>query len=409
VIDFAVLKPFPAFAHRSYPVVKPSPSRAEESHRGIWQQIVESGQAQSMLVSPDCRPHPRLEQLLAAHGKDIPNDWDVLVLGGYYASPPRHVCGHVFSPQKPTHIHGYIIRADACRRLVESGWIDHIEDIWSSRDRPTRMNVYAIWPNLIFPTAGDRFTSFNELGVYGSSRFGNQLFQVTATLTTAARHGYRARLPMWPYAKSFAGHFDQTAEPPTPLAKYVERQFHYTEIPSYPNTDIVGFFQSHRYFTGYEKLIRDYFRPSADVATEVHRQRAKLFNRPTVAVHIRRGDYLSMPERFRVLPIEYYRRAMSLFGSDVQFAIFGDDPGWAAQTFRSDNFRIISGNSEVTDLHLMASCDHQIIANSSFSWWGAWLNANPHKRVIAPDPWFGPAFDHNTRDLLPAEWMKLRA
>jgi hypothetical protein len=344
--------------------------------------------------------------LLPRYLPSVPNDWDVIVLGGYYPQPPVHVAGHVFQPGNCSQVHGYAVSADACRRLLATKDSSRFEDTLNGL---VAQKIYSIWPNVVCPTSGDQFVSFRELGIYGPSRLGNQLFQVAATLGAAARHGYRPQLPIWEYAERFDETFDQEAGQSVFASKYIERQFHYVEIPHEPNLDVVGFFQSHRYFAGIEKLIWLYFQPAPAVQEQLAAKKQDLLTRPTVAIHIRHGDYLSMPERFRVLPVEYYRSAMRRFDSRFQFAVFGDDPAWASQVFRRDNIRIISGNSEVVDLFLMAACDHQIIANSSFSWWGAWLNANPDKRVIAPAPWFGPALQHDTSDLLPPGWIGLTA
>jgi len=86
--------------------------------------------------------------------------------------------------------------------------------------------------------------------------------------------------------------------------------------------------------------------------------------------------------------------------------VFSDDIAWCKQNFKGDNIEF-SERSPVEDLNLQLACEHNIIANSSMSWWGAFLNKNPSKIVIAPNKWFGPAQPHNTKDLLPSEWAKI--
>lgn len=101
--------------------------------------------------------------------------------------------------------------------------------------------------------------------------------------------------------------------------------------------------------------------------------------------------------------MRYYQAAMNQTKTPF-YLIFSDDIAWCKKQFIGPQFEFAEGNSPVTDLALQISCEHNIIANSSFSWWGAYLNKNPGKRVIAPGKWFGPAQPHDTRDLLPSSW-----
>ena len=124
--------------------------------------------------------------------------------------------------------------------------------------------------------------------------------------------------------------------------------------------------------------------------------------------------------------MEYYNKAIKQFDKDSNFLIFSDDIEWAKNNFKGDNFYFITenkiegndvmdtlniskgGHPDYIELYMMSLCDHNIIANSSFSWWGAWLNENPNKKVIAPKKWFGPAYgDINDNDLVPETWTRL--
>ena len=135
---------------------------------------------------------------------------------------------------------------------------------------------------------------------------------------------------------------------------------------------------------------------------------AQLLVRPTVALHVRRADYVGLTHAFVPLSIDYYRAAMRLFPQESHFVVFSDDPAWCREAFKEERVEVISGNPGYADLYLMSACGHQIIANSSFSWWAAYLNPNPQKRVVAPKHWFGPALAANdTRDLIPPEWVRI--
>jgi hypothetical protein len=151
-------------------------------------------------------------------------------------------------------------------------------------------------------------------------------------------------------------------------------------------TYLQGYFQSEKYFNRIEPLIRKDFTGK--------------FPEPgngenSVAVHIRRGDYVGNPT-YPMLSREYYRKAMDIIESRV------DNPVY--HTF-SDDHRWSTGCSEFEDLMAMSRCKHHIIANSSFSWWGAWLANNPKKIVIAPKTWFTDG--RSTKDLIPDEWVRV--
>ena len=107
--------------------------------------------------------------------------------------------------------------------------------------------------------------------------------------------------------------------------------------------------------------------------------------------------------------MEYYRSAVDLIGKEKLFFIFSDDINWCKNNFDFiENKFFIENNKDYEDLILMSLCSHNIIANSSFSWWGAWLNSNPNKIIISPKKWFGNKYNfHNTKDLYNEKWIKL--
>ena len=108
--------------------------------------------------------------------------------------------------------------------------------------------------------------------------------------------------------------------------------------------------------------------------------------------------------------MKYYEEALNQFDSDRQVIIFSDDTDWCKQQplFEGDRFLVCEGGGPYTDLYMMSKCDDFIIANSTFSWWGAWLSHNEDKLVIYPDRWFGPNnIDKSTADLFPPEWRMI--
>lgn len=124
---------------------------------------------------------------------------------------------------------------------------------------------------------------------------------------------------------------------------------------------------------------------------------------PYVGIHVRRGDYVSNSFYIDLIKTDYYRNAVKLF-PNKKFIIFSDDIGLCKEYFIGDEFSFSEGNDEVTDMNLMASCESQIIANSSFSAWAAYLNPNPSKTVVYPQYWFT---DNVQRVKLPTTWIPI--
>jgi len=128
-------------------------------------------------------------------------------------------------------------------------------------------------------------------------------------------------------------------------------------------------------------------------------------NTSPIALHIRRTDYITNPNH-TALGLDYYQKALEQFDNKISVLVFSDDPKWCSQQelFSDDRFLIAEGNSNYVDLCLMTLCSGHIIANSSFSWWGAWLATD--NKVVAPFGWFtGSNNEHlDTKDLIPETW-----
>ncbi len=160
------------------------------------------------------------------------------------------------------------------------------------------------------------------------------------------------------------------------------------ELDPEKDFSLVGFFQSEKYFKHIEDKIREDFLFQEHYSKECQ-EIINQFDNP-IALHIRRGDFLINSGNHANLSLDYYEKALSLFSSDRQVVIFSDDPQWCKEqnVFEDDRFLVSEGNSSYHDLYMMTKCSDFIIANSTFSWWGAWL-AN-RGRVVAPSIWFGP-------------------
>jgi hypothetical protein len=136
----------------------------------------------------------------------------------------------------------------------------------------------------------------------------------------------------------------------------------------------------------------------------------------SVSIHIRRGDYVTNKRHSKVFSPcshDYYSRAAKLIADqqpNPHYFVFSDDIGWAKANLEFEYpTTFVDVNDEAhshEDMRLMSLCNHNIIANSSFSWWGAWLNVNPEKVVIAPQKWFSD-YKCNTQDMIPENWIKI--
>lgn len=172
------------------------------------------------------------------------------------------------------------------------------------------------------------------------------------------------------------------------------------------DVDLYGYFQSEKYFKHIEDVIRHEFTFRARIDTMcTHYIENKFSGSEVISLHIRRGDYLTDPN-FHVLDVEgYYWDAISSL-PDCKVLVFSDDVEWAESKFTSKYCVISKTRNQFIDLCLMSKCDYHIIANSSYSWWGAWLAKS--KQVIAPRKWFAGDFANwNTKDLYLPDWIIL--
>lgn len=188
----------------------------------------------------------------------------------------------------------------------------------------------------------------------------------------------------------------------------------YEEISD--NSYLEGYWQSERYFSGIEDVIRDEFTVTSPLNNSNRLLLERIQSCNSVSVHVRRGDYitnLNVAQYHGTCGIDYYRRSVEIMDRLVdrpQFFVFSDDPEWANQ-----NLGFIPGTVFVTnngtdcacdDLRLMSTCSHHIIANSSFSWWGAWLGNYAGKKIIAPAQW-NLRDDIDTTYLCPPTWIRI--
>ena len=165
-----------------------------------------------------------------------------------------------------------------------------------------------------------------------------------------------------------------------------------------------GYFQSEKYFD--EKVVRELFSIDDNSKNYINDKYGDLLEKKTTSIHIRRGDFLDRLDRHPVQSMDYFNKAIEHFDDNI-FLIFSDDINWCKENFKGNNFVFIEGEKDYIDLYLMSMCKNNIISNSSFSWWGAWLNQNNEKIVISPSIWFGNSKNLNTNDIYCEKWIKI--
>lgn len=183
------------------------------------------------------------------------------------------------------------------------------------------------------------------------------------------------------------------------------------------NTYLKGYWQSEKYFRDSSKIIASDLKiitkPSSENIASLNQIESCL----SVSLHIRRGDYVSNAkynEKHGTCDLNYYLMAVNLLieklGNNIVIFAFSDDPDWVKENLKLpvkiNYIRHNSSAKSYEDLRLMIHCQHHIIANSSFSWWGAWLDQNPEKIVIAPEQWFANPKNCNP-DIFPPEWIRI--
>ena len=180
------------------------------------------------------------------------------------------------------------------------------------------------------------------------------------------------------------------------------------------NVYLKGLWQSEKYFLHFKSEIKTAFKFKDYSTKDLTAVSQAMRHQNSISVHIRRGDYLAKisQEVLGLLPSSYFQKAIEQIKLSIEnpvFYFFSDDIAWVKENFQFPGAVYVSGEitkTHIEDLYLMTQCRHNIIANSSFSWWGAWLNDNPDKMVIAPKKWFnkGPKY---TNDLYPKGWIRL--
>lgn len=257
-----------------------------------------------------------------------------------------------------------------------------------------------------------------------NGRIGNHLFLIATAATLAKNNNsefavvcherYLLAEPdnctIYEYIQQFKNNIFKNIEvlnkSPEECVFFVQESAQFKPIPYKNNIYLRGTFQSEKYFD--KELTKNIFMIPSDLKITLQQRYGHVISMGVTSINVRRGDYLKLPHEYNITSMRFFKKAITHIGKDTCFLIISDDIMWCKKHFKGPNIFFANNNSPLEDLYLQSLCKNNIISNSSFSWWGAWLNENPNKIVIAPKPWYSYTLSHiHTDDLIPQEWVQI--
>lgn len=259
--------------------------------------------------------------------------------------------------------------------------------------------------------------TFSKLGNYG--RLGNQLFQYAFLRSHARRLGTTFWCPSWEGDQFFDLDDDKERAKDTAITtgfydQALEAGFSETALVIQDGTEIQGYFQSEKYYESVD-LVRSWFHFKSNLRAQAMAKHKGIDFSNAVSLSLRiDSDYNNTREFFPLYPIEYYKKALECYDDAIQVVIFADRPDLARVFFKglSERFRLyyVENTSAPEQLYLMSICGlGNVITNSTFAWWGAFLNANPLARIYAPKDWTRPGVPRPIIDIIPEHWIRIAA
>lgn len=244
---------------------------------------------------------------------------------------------------------------------------------------------------------------------------GNQLFEISHALC----QGWKHNRPTQFLGKSFTPGQGRGAENYVNnifrnltfvdnienLSTVSEPSFEYVGVkPLLNNTAFYGYFQSTKNWFGYESRIREIFSPNQEVIDNFMKKYPQLSQPNTLSIHVRRSEYLKLLHIHPTISLEYLTEAIKLIGEFSTVFIFSDDHEFVSKNLSFKDSVFVNEPEDYLELWLMSLCKNHIISNSTFSWWGTFLNKNENKKIIAPSVWFGPK-GPNAKDIYETYWQ----
>jgi len=259
-----------------------------------------------------------------------------------------------------------------------------------------------------------------KLGRFGN--LGNSLFQYCTLIGVGQKTGFEVKIPHNPtYYEERYNNYNYcildgfnidtpfiTNEKYTSTFNHTGFKFNKDIFSISDNTNLHGYFQSEKYFNFYREHILDKLNFKDNIAElgDLLFNKLDIIPEETTSIHVRRGDFLKHSNHHPQQSAQYFKKAVNLIMSK-NYLFFSDDIPWCKQVYSSNkNIYFSENQNPFVDLYAMSKCMNNITVNSSFSWWGAWLNTNINKQVIAPSNWFGPAYDNQPpTDIVPESWI----
>jgi hypothetical protein len=245
--------------------------------------------------------------------------------------------------------------------------------------------------------------TFKKLGKYG--RLGNQMFQFAFLYNVGKSTGLDIGFDFKNNAEIAKIFKLPVKNSDSVTAKHQATElsnFGYFDVKKIPDeTDFIGYFQNSRFVQDYEYDLKNIYSFDSEKMEKCHKfikMVKEKINKQLVSIHVRRTDFLIEADTHFVCDKDYYINAINQFGNNYYYLIFTDDKEWCAKEFANIPKIIMNNNTEI-DLILMSLCDHNIISNSSYSWWGSWLNENLSKTVIAPSRWYNKIAPKNWQEI----------
>lgn len=247
-------------------------------------------------------------------------------------------------------------------------------------------------------------------------RTGNMMFQIAHAYAKSLEHNRQFVIPK---SESSTTHLENTLFRKLDFNINLSNQVDNTKtvwVPfTYENiepsndcpTAYAGWFQSEKFFKKYSEIIKDLYSPTKNFVTRATDDFPFLKNSTVGAINVRRGDYLTQPTRHPVVTLDYINEAYKHLPFCDKIIVLSDDITWCKENIVLPNLVFVENYRDCEALWLLSLCDHFIISNSSFSWWGAYLSRSDNKIVISPETWFGPDVSEDPRDIWCDDWIKI--